>query len=124
MRNQISKTSPYYISKHRYLELKHFCLQYPEWEEAVKTIKGRVPEADEKDPTGNDASMLADLKKRMELVNLAAKGADTVLAPFIFAHVTKGCTYERLRIDGIPCCRESFYIYLRKFFYLLNVYKG
>lgn len=31
---ELSERNPYYISKHRYYELKHFCLQYPEWEEA------------------------------------------------------------------------------------------
>ena len=31
IRNEISKKNRYYISKHRMLELKHFCLQYEEW---------------------------------------------------------------------------------------------
>ena len=31
IRSELSKKNKYYISKHRYLELKHFCLQYYEW---------------------------------------------------------------------------------------------
>lgn len=32
---ELSEKNPYYISKHRYYELKHFCLQYPEWKDAL-----------------------------------------------------------------------------------------
>ena len=31
IRPEISKKNLYWIPKHRYYELKHFCLQYPEW---------------------------------------------------------------------------------------------
>lgn len=37
---ELSERNPYYISKHRYYELKHFCLQYPEWEEAMAILNG------------------------------------------------------------------------------------
>ena len=37
---ELSERNPYYISKHRYYELKHFCLQYPEWEEAMALLNG------------------------------------------------------------------------------------
>ena len=37
IRSVVSKKNPYYISKHRMLELKHFCMQYEEWrQEYVK----------------------------------------------------------------------------------------
>lgn len=29
MRPELSQKNPYWIGKHRYYELKHFCLQYP-----------------------------------------------------------------------------------------------
>lgn len=31
MRSELSEKNPYYLPKHRFLELKHFCMQYPEW---------------------------------------------------------------------------------------------
>ena len=34
----LSKKNKYYISKHRYYELKHFCLQYNEWIEELKKL--------------------------------------------------------------------------------------
>ena len=34
LRSELSSKNKYYIDKHRYYELKHFCLQYPEWKRA------------------------------------------------------------------------------------------
>ena len=34
-RPELSKKSPYWIDKHRYYELKHFCLQYPLWKKEL-----------------------------------------------------------------------------------------
>lgn len=34
MRPELSQKNPYWIGKHRYYELKHFCLQYPIWKKA------------------------------------------------------------------------------------------
>ncbi len=33
LRSELSPKNKYYIDKHRYYELKHFCLQYPEWKQ-------------------------------------------------------------------------------------------
>ena len=38
IRPELSKSNPYYISKHRYYELKHFCLQYYEWKELYLSL--------------------------------------------------------------------------------------
>lgn len=35
VRPEVSKKSKYYISRHRYYELKHLCLQYPELKKEV-----------------------------------------------------------------------------------------
>ena len=35
---EISKNKPEWIPKHRYYELKHFCLQYPEWKKMVSEL--------------------------------------------------------------------------------------
>lgn len=34
IRPELSRNNKYWISKHRYYELKHFCLQYPLWKSA------------------------------------------------------------------------------------------
>lgn len=37
---ELSKKSPFYITKHRYYELKNFCLQYPDWKKALEQVNG------------------------------------------------------------------------------------
>lgn len=124
MRSEPSKNNQFYISKHRYYELKHFCLQYPEWKELYFYAKTQtLHELD--DPTGYYASIMADCQKCMDLVEWAAKNTDTVLGGFVFKHVTTGRSYEALlTFDKIPCGRDLFYSYLRKFYWLLSKEKG
>lgn len=38
MKNEISSRNPYHISKHKMLELRHFCLQYPEWKKEYSRL--------------------------------------------------------------------------------------
>lgn len=40
MRAEVSKKNPYWIEKHRYYGLKHFCLQYPIWKQAYVSLGG------------------------------------------------------------------------------------
>ena len=40
VRSEISKKNPYWIPKHRYFELKHFCLQYPDWKIEYAALLG------------------------------------------------------------------------------------
>ena len=39
-RAQLSTKNPCSIPKHRYYELKHFCLQYPDWKKALVLLDG------------------------------------------------------------------------------------
>ncbi len=42
IRPEISKKNRYWIEKHRYYELKHFCLQYPTWKKAYSSLDSMV----------------------------------------------------------------------------------
>lgn len=116
IRAKLSKKNKYYISKHRYLELKHFCLQYPEWlNEYTKHV---LPE---KDSTSEWALARSELKKRMEMVEKAAMRADEDLSIYIFQSVTEDKTYVNLKtFYSIPCSRDTFYDRYRKFFWELS----
>lgn len=37
---ELSKKSPFYITKYRYYELKNFCLQYLDWKKALEQANG------------------------------------------------------------------------------------
>lgn len=40
IRSELSRKNPYWIEKHRYYELKHFCLQYPIWKQSYSSLGG------------------------------------------------------------------------------------
>lgn len=40
LRAELSEKNPYWMEKHRYYELKHFCLQYPIWKKAYAALDG------------------------------------------------------------------------------------
>jgi hypothetical protein len=40
IRPEVSDKNEYWIDKHRYYELKHFCLQYPLWKKCYNDLDG------------------------------------------------------------------------------------
>jgi hypothetical protein len=40
IRAEVSTKNRYWIDKHRYYELKHFCLQYPQWKKMYASLDG------------------------------------------------------------------------------------
>lgn len=137
-RNEISKKNPYWIEKHRYLELKHFCLQYPIWKAARNSIDGLSKSPDLEmifsksgiisDPTARCAMQIEEYNKKMNMIKKAAHDAcypDTILWIYILDGVTKGKSYECLNAEhNIPCCKDKYYEIYRKFFYILNHYRN
>lgn len=119
---ELSHKNKYYISKHRYYELKHFCLQYPEWKYQMVTLGGVMRNANLiEDPTGETATKLADLKSKIALIRKLAMESDKDLASYIFKAVTEERTYENLKtFFDIPCSRDMYYDRYRKFFWLLD----
>ena len=124
-----SKKNPYYISKHRYLELKHFCLQYPEWKQRYRELEDSLsragslikPSDNQSDYVSDIAAEMAELKRKIELVESVAVNTDKELSSYILEAVTKACTYEYFQTRyNIPCCRDTFYIRYRKYFWMLN----
>ena len=123
----VSKKNPYYISKHRYYELKHFCLQYPEWKkeysEITLTPKHQTVKVQNSpgDPTANLAIRRTLLLDRMKLVEQSAIEADSSIYVYILLAVTTGLSYDALQTTHqIPCGREYYYIRYRRFFYILS----
>lgn len=130
IRNEISKKNKWYIGKHRFLELKHFCLQYPEWKEEYNRLysplRGYRSDLERMDnalpdPTGEVAIRRAKLFKQMKMVEQAAIEADPELADYILLAVTNGVSWEFLEMrQEIPCCRQTYYDRYRKFFWCLS----
>ena len=131
IRAQISEKNKYYIDKHRYYELKHFCLQYNEWKKAYASCNDSLIFASnlEQIPSSNIPSDLtakyairkAYYGERINLIERIAREADDFLYPYILKAVTEGLsyTYLKARLD-IPCGRDMYYDRYRKFFWLLS----
>ena len=127
IRPEISEKNTYYISKHRFYELKHFCLQYPDWVKARKEIDGLPNKASgttehvnggkTPDPTALFAEARLYYSERIEMVENAAKKAADDLYKLLLHSVTEGVPYSKL---DPPCCKEVWYAMYRKFFWLLD----
>ena len=131
IRATISEKNKYYIDKHRYYELKHFCLQYGEWKKAYSSCNEAVIFASkfERLPASNipgDVTAKYAMKKiyygeRIKMIEEAAMEADNYLYPYILKAVTEGHSYTYLKSSlNIPCGRDMYYDRYRKFFWLLS----
>lgn len=130
-RPELSTKNPYWIGKHRYYELKHFCLQYPIWQKELRTIdgysRGRVvneaisSQGTPSNPTYETVEARTQYLKWSELLEYSAKEAASDLAPYILTAVTEGVSYEILKLrTSIPCCRDTYYDLYRRFFWVLS----
>lgn len=132
LKNELSKKSEYYISKHRMLELTHFCRQYAEWARAAEDLLTKGPDfvAEKYGKTGgvNDPVSFAVIKreyylKKKEIVKRTCEEVceGTGLAYYLLAAVTSGTTYDQMAAKHIlPVGRNTFYNYYRKFFWTLD----
>lgn len=130
IRANLSTNNKYYVPKHRYYELKHFCLQYKEWRKIYASLLDiglTVPylESTRKsgvtDLTAKYASERAYYSKRIRLIESTATDADPYLANYILQAVTENLSYTYLksRLD-VPCGKDMYYDRYRRFFWLLD----
>lgn len=133
LKNELSNKSKWKISKHRYLELVHYCLQYSEWRKELGKIdilrasSMSQSRADKEwiDQTSEIVIRRAELINRIEQIERITREADPDLASYIFISVTKGTTYPQLSaFMYVPCSRDTFYDRRRKFYWLLNKVRG
>ncbi len=133
IRRDLSDNNPYYISKHRRYELEHFCMQYSEWRDKIaelneKIIRSkmlgeiRILNTFGYDPTGDIAVKLEYYKHNLEILKDAIEKTsdEAEMRTGIFKAVTKGITYTKLKSDGFPYCKNTFYNHLHKFYYILD----
>ena len=131
IRAQISEKNKYYINKHRYYELKHFCLQYNNWKkeyakcnEAIIFASNfdRLPSDNiPSDITAKYAMQKLYYSEKIALIEKTALEADNFLYPYILKAVTEGLAYTNLKaVHNIPCGRDMYYDRYRKFFWLLS----
>lgn len=129
---ELSKKSKYYIPKHRYYELKHFCLQYSFWKKLYLALESDVnvkssfmqfmeTGTTNGDPTAKQAMRMASYSRRIELIENAAKETDPDLSDYILKAVTEGLSYDHMKMNyDIPCGKDMYYDRYRRFFWILS----
>jgi hypothetical protein len=131
IRPEVSKRNVYWIERHRYYELKHFCLQYPIWKKAYIALDGLNQRpldlavigktSNISDPVGKCVEARSYYFERMDMVEKAALATDSVLASFILKGVTENISYDNLKSKlDIPCCRDTYYDLYHQFFWYLS----
>lgn len=128
IRPEISKKNKYYISKHRYYELKHFCLQYYEWKELLGSMGysscseiSRDGSIQWSDKTYKSYIFFSGYMEKIKLVETCAMDASSELGAYILKAVTEDLSYTQLRMRyNIPCGRDSYYELYRRFYYILS----
>ena len=129
--SELSKRNKYWIPKYRYLELKYFCLQYPDWkkeyarllEECLATSSNSEIRSSPEfvDKTSELAMKLSNLNSKISLVGKIANEIDPEIGRYILKAVTEGLSFVRLKTYyEIPCERDMYYDRYRKFFWVLD----
>ncbi len=130
IRPELSEKNPYWIDKHRFYELKHFCLQYPIWKKAKEELdslaktsidisKSRTNSISK--PVEKSVEDSLYYSERMELIERLCNEASLEFANYLFKAVTEGLSYNYLKmVLEIPCCKETYYEAYRRFFWLLS----
>lgn len=135
IRPALSPKNKHWIERHRYYELKHFCLQYLIWKKAYIDLDGFNKHPCDSpslrqtntisDPTAKCAEARLFYSDRMELIERVAYETDNELQSYILKAVTEGLSYEHLKAQtNIPCSKDSYYNLYRRFFWLLDKARG
>lgn len=131
IRPELSVNNKYWIEKHRYYELKHFCLQYPIWRRIYNNLDSMShnhwdlagPSKTNKisNPVERCVEMGMYFSDRMELVERTAKETAPDLYEYLLNAVTNGVSYDCMRARAdIPCCKDTYYDLYRRFFWILD----
>lgn len=131
IRPELSAKNRYWLPRHRYYELYHFCLQYPDWKKSYRSLDGFpikspsliVPngQTEQANPTAVYAEARLYYRERMDMVENAAKDAAADLYLPLLRAVTEGISYECLNTrENIPCGKDVWYGMYRRFFWLLD----
>lgn len=103
VRTELSKKSKWYISKHRYYELYHWCLQYPEWKTILRTKRRD------------------DLKIAMQIIEETAAEVGEDYGKYILKSVTdENITFEALYMRGMYWSKSTYLRRRRQFFWTLD----
>ena len=125
----VSKKNNYHISKHRFYELKHYCLQYDEWIDELRELDGglrstsiiSIDDAPVDNPVLEHVERKTELEEKIETIRRCAKKADRELWSYIVNAVTNDLSFTELKmLYKIPRGKNQYYESYRRFFFILS----
>lgn len=135
-RNELSTRNPWYLPRHRFLELKHYCLQVPDWEKRIHELKLSIGPSGPKTfgsvtptptypgiPHEKEIIECDQLQRKINLIIFSSNlMTQAPYAEALRAAVTKGETFEFLSQKyDLAISRDHWYKnYYRKFFWVLD----
>ena len=131
IRPELSLNSEFWLDRHRYYELKHFCLQYPLWKQAYLALDGLSKNLVDLDmllktnvisnPTAECAEAKLFYADRIKMIEATAASIDLEIVSYILKAVTEGLSYNHFKAGlEMPCGRDTYYRYYRLFFLRLD----
>lgn len=127
VRSRFSARSKYYISKHAFLVVLHYCMMYQEWLAEYKSsaglrgVQSGSGSSGISDPTASQAIRLHELEEKIDLIERTAFDAEPGIASYLLRGVTtEGMTFDKLKGQGLPCERKMYYDRRRKFYWLMS----
>lgn len=134
MKHYIPRWDAIGIKKERYLELLHFCRQYPDWKTEAASLLGLhgqnmdgMPHgAHPGDPVASAAANRARLLRRIQMVEECAVGVGSgEWYAALIQHICLARPYSMLDTAILPTSdRNSFFRAKKEFFLLLHNMKG
>lgn len=129
IRPEVAKKNKYYISRHRYYELKHYCLQYNEWKENITLLTPKISRGEFSvkqdgiisDPTSRIAIKRAYYSNLIKQLEDCCIEADKEIGKYILLAVTQDLSYQKLLAKyDVPFSKQLYYNRYRRFFWLLS----
>ncbi|MBE6745855.1 MAG: hypothetical protein E7558_00175 [Ruminococcaceae bacterium] len=114
------------ISRHRYRELKEFCLQYNEKKSELENIYSSTPSFEGGSsgigkPTEQKAIRAMQLRRDVDLIDQClaeVTPGEEIIRKKLKENITTGLGYDCL--GYVPCGINQFYTYRKRFFALLD----
>lgn len=139
-RAKISKKNKYWISKHRFYEIQHHCLQYKEWKDEYLVLStqgvsgvdydGMPHGTNVGDPTASVGMRMSALREKIDTVEdtvdeidkeIIGKGNKSIKRHLLAAVTNEGISYNYLdMVMGIPVGEKTYYAARRKFYWLMS----
>ena len=123
-------TRKYKLTKHEFYVAYHYALQYNDLVDKRNELESTLikavnndglPHSEQPgDPTGQNATKLADIETKIDNIRMAADESAGDLSDWILYGVTHETSYEYLRSEGMPCGRRHYYDLKRRFYYTLS----